>query len=173
VTDPNVFASDWEVDFSETPVRMRAVRVGHAAGARELGASVYELEAGGVVSPYHRHHANEELLVVLEGSPELRTPEGTRRLPRGAVVTFLPGPDGAHQVRNPGPDTVRVLLISTMRFPEIAEHVSTGTTLAMTGPGEGKAFPDGGDRDFLELYQQAIARDAAGAAGSDDSAAGR
>jgi uncharacterized cupin superfamily protein len=144
---------------------MRAVRVGHAAGATELGASVYELEAGGVVSSYHRHHANEELLVVLDGSPELGTPDGTRRLQRGAVVAFPPGSAGAHQVRNPGPETVRVLLISTMRFPEIAEHVSTGTTLAMTGPGEGKVFPAGSDRDFLELCQQAIARDADSGAG--------
>jgi uncharacterized cupin superfamily protein len=162
MTDPNIFDPEWEVDYRDQPVRMRGVRVGAAAGAQQLGASLYEVEPGGAVAPYHLHHANEELAVVLSGEPLLRTPEGSRRLSPGAVVAFVPGADGAHRLSNPGPDTVRVLLISTMNFPEIAEHVTTGTMMAMTGPAEGKVFPAGADRDFLELYQQAIERDAEG-----------
>ena len=159
MADPNVHEPEWEVDYTDTPLRMKGARVGAAAGGRELGASVYELEAGGAVSPYHLHHGNEELLVVLSGRPALRTAEGVRRLEPGAVISFLPGPDGAHRVSNPGPDPVRVLLVSTMRYPEVAEHVSTQTTLAMTGPGEGKLFPRGTEQEFLVLYQAAIAAD--------------
>lgn len=159
MTDPNVHEPEWEVDYRDTRVRMRAVRVGAAAGAERLGASLYEVEPGGVCAPYHLHHANEELLVVLSGSPLLRTPAGIRRLAPGAVVSFRAGPEGAHRVSNPGPDTVRALLISTMVFPEIAEHVSTGTTLTLTAPAVGKAFPAGVDVDFLELYKQAVIAD--------------
>jgi uncharacterized cupin superfamily protein len=112
------------------------------------------------VSPYHLHHGNEELAIVLSGQPLLRTPEGSRRLAAGAVVSFRPGPGGAHRLSNPGPELARILVVSTMRFPEVAEHVSTGTTMAMTGPAEGKVFPSGVDRDFLELYLEAIAVDA-------------
>jgi uncharacterized cupin superfamily protein len=160
VSDPNIHDPEWEVDYRDTPVRMRGVRVGAAAGSKSLGASLYEVEPGGAVAPYHLHHGNEELAIVVSGAPLLRTPEGTRRLTAGAVVAFLPGPDGAHRLSNPGPDTVRVLLVSTMNFPEVAEHVTTGTTMAMTGPAEGKIFPAGTDQDFLTLYQQAIAADA-------------
>ena len=159
MSDPNVHEPAWEVDYRDAPVKMRATRVGAAAGARRLGASVYELAPGGAVAPYHLHHGNEELLVVLSGSPLLRTPEGTRTLAAGAVVSFLPGPGGAHRVSNPTDEPVRVLVVSTMSFPEIAEHVSTGTVLTLTGPGEGRAFPAGAEQDFLALYGQAIARD--------------
>jgi uncharacterized cupin superfamily protein len=159
VTDPNVHQPQWEVDRTDTPSGMRATRVGAAAGARRLGASLYELKPGGAVAPYHVHHGNEELLVVLSGAPLLRTPEGSRQLEPGAVVSFLPGVGGAHRISNPGPEPARVLLVSTMEFPEVAEYPETGTTLTLTGPGQGKAFPAGADRDFLELYSAAIATD--------------
>jgi uncharacterized cupin superfamily protein len=160
MSDPNVFASDgWDADLRDTPVKMRTTRVGAAAGARQLGASVYELAPGGAVAPYHTHHGNEEMLVVLSGRPRLRTPDGIRELEPGAVVAFPPGPDGAHRITNPTDEPVRVLLIATMRYPEIAEHISTGTVMALTGPGEGRVFPAGTDRPFLELYQAAIAAD--------------
>ncbi len=50
--------------------------VGAQAGARELAANVYELDPGAVGSPLHVHHANEELLLVLAGTPSLRGPDG-------------------------------------------------------------------------------------------------
>ena len=52
--------------------------------------------------PYHFHHGMEEWLLVVDGTPTLRTPDGERELRRGDVVCFPPGPDGAHQVRGPG-----------------------------------------------------------------------
>lgn len=160
VSDPNIWEPEWERESSEPPFLGRATRVGAPAGSRELGASVYEMETGGAVSPYHVHHGNEELLVVLSGRPRLRTTEGTRRLEAGSVVSFLPGPSGAHRISNPGPETARVLIISTMHFPEIAEHVSTGTTMAMTGPAEGKIFAAGREQPFIELFTQAMNVDA-------------
>ena len=54
--------------------------VGAQAGARELAANVYELAPGAVGSPLHVHHANEELLLVLDGTPSLRGPDGTQLL---------------------------------------------------------------------------------------------
>jgi uncharacterized cupin superfamily protein len=158
--DPNIWEPEWERASSEPPFLGRATRVGAPAGSRELGASLYEMEAGGAVSPYHLHHGNEELLVVLSGRPRLRTTHGTRRLEPGAVVAFLPGPSGAHRVSNPGPEPARVLIVSTMHFPEVAEHVSTGTTMAMTGPAEGKIFAAGSDQPFIELFTRAMAVDA-------------
>jgi uncharacterized cupin superfamily protein len=140
---------------------MRASRVGAAAGAQQLGATVYELMPGGAVSPYHLHYGNEEMLVVLTGSPLLRTPTGTRQLQAGAVVSFRPGAEGAHRISNPGSEPVRVLVISTMKFPEVAEYPGTGVTLTRTATGQGKAFPAGSAREFAELYMDAISADRA------------
>jgi uncharacterized cupin superfamily protein len=159
MADPNVHEPSWELDEPDGR-GVRAARVGAAAGSQQLGAALYELLAGGAVSPYHAHHGNEELAVVLAGRPALRQPDGVRRLEPGAVVSFPAGPDGAHRISNPGPEVARVLIVSTMRYPEVAEHVSTGTTLVLTGPGEGKAFPEGAEQDFLELYTRALQTDA-------------
>src|SRR3954463_6903358 len=82
------------------------------------------------------------LLVVLSGRPLLRTPAGTRRLEPGAVIAFPRGPEGAHRIANPDGEPARVLLLSTQNFPEVAEHLATGTTLTLTAPGEGKAFSE-------------------------------
>jgi len=132
------------------------MRLGARAGATELGVTMYETDAGGAVSPYHAHHANEELLVVLSGRPRLRTPDGSRRLEAGDVVVFPRGPEGAHRISNPDGPTARVLVCSTMRFPELAEYPDTGTQLAMTGPGEGKTFPAGSDVPFLDSVMSAM-----------------
>jgi uncharacterized cupin superfamily protein len=159
MSDPNVLSPEWEADYRDRPVKSRVTRVGAAAGARQLGASVFELQPGGVVAPYHTHHGNEEMLIVLDGRPLLRTPEGTRTLDPGAVVSFLPGAGGAHRITNPGDDVVRVLLVSTMNYPEVAEHISTGTVMAMTAPGQGRVFPSGTERPFLDMYLEAVAAD--------------
>jgi uncharacterized cupin superfamily protein len=154
--DPNIHAPVWEGELP-APFRLRGQRVGAAAGARELGVALYELEPGGAVSPYHVHHANEELLIVLAGSPELRTPAGTRRLQAGAVVAFPRGAEGAHRVSNPGPEIARVLLVSTMNTPDVAEHLDTGALLAILGQAEGKVFPAGADISVPEALARAMA----------------
>ena len=149
--DPNVITPEWEPG---APPGMKRARVAAAAGATELGATVYELEPGAAVSPYHVHYGNEELLIVLSGRAVVRTPDGKRELEPGAVVAFPRGPDGAHRV-HAGDEPVRVLLVSTMNHPEIADYPDTGTTLAITGPGQGKAFPAGSEGSYRELVAEA------------------
>jgi uncharacterized cupin superfamily protein len=154
--DPNIFdVEEWERDLGLA----RGNRVGAAAGAVQLGCTLYELDAGGQAAPYHVHHGNQELLIVLEGTLELRTPTGIRELGRGAVVAFAAGPDGAHRVRNSSQARARYLIASTMRFPEVAEQLDTGTVLALKGPGEGWAFAAGSDGDYIELTRAALAAD--------------
>lgn len=154
--DLNVFETDvWDRQMGSA----RGTRVGDAVGARELGCSLFELDPGGQAVPYHAHHANEELLVVLDGSLELRTPEGTLTVAKGVVVAFPAGPAGAHRLRNVSEAPARYLVVSTMRFPEVAEQLDTGTILAMTGPGDGWAFPSGSAGDYMALTIEAIHAD--------------
>lgn len=100
---------------------------------------------------------DEELLIVLEGERELRTPEGLRTVTAGALVAFVAGPDGAHRVRNRSGGRARYLVVSTMRFPEIAEQLATGTVLPMIAPGDGWAFAAGTAGDYMALTKEALA----------------
>ena len=75
MSDPNVFEPAWDAEYSAPPFRLRASRVAAQAGALRLGATLYEIEPGGRISPVHVHYANEELLIVLAGRPQLLTPD--------------------------------------------------------------------------------------------------
>jgi uncharacterized cupin superfamily protein len=87
----------------------------------ELGASVWELQPGGV-NWNHFHHGSEELVLVLRGRPTLRTSEGVRVLEEGDVVTFPPGPEGAKELRNETDEVARVLIVSTNVVPDVSEY---------------------------------------------------
>jgi hypothetical protein len=64
-------------------------RLGRQAGAERLGLSMWKLEPGQAAYPYHYHHTEEELVLVLTGTPSLRTPTGWRELDEGETVRFL------------------------------------------------------------------------------------
>ena len=80
--------------------RCSRARVSRQAGSERLGLSLWELPPSEAAYPYHYHLAEEELLVVLEGRPSMRTPDGWRDLLEGEVVPFLRGEQGAHQLLN-------------------------------------------------------------------------
>jgi uncharacterized cupin superfamily protein len=171
MSDPSINHPEWDIVKAEAPFRWRAMRLGAHAGAEELGVTLYEIDPGGAISPYHVHHGNEELLLVLSGTPQLRTPDGGRTLRAGATVAFRRGSAGAHRVSNGGAEPARMLIFSTMNLPEVAEYPDTGTWLAMTGPGEIKAFPAGADPPYMETLvramQAAAQREGDGDAGAD------
>lgn len=102
--------------------RWRAASVGQAVGAEQMGARLYELADGQRRGPYHFHHAIEEWLIVVAGSPLVRTPGGERRLQRGDVLCFPAGSGGAHQVSGPG----TVLVVSENRTPDVVEYPDSG-----------------------------------------------
>ena len=92
---------------------------------------------------------------------ELRTPDGTREVGQGAIVAFPAGAGGAHRLRNVSDSPARYLMLSTMRFPEVAEQLDTGTVLALKGPADGWAFPPGSAGDYIALTAQALEADPA------------
>jgi uncharacterized cupin superfamily protein len=154
MSDPSIHRPEWDVDVAD--FGMRAMQLGPRSGAQELGATLYEIDPGGAISPYHVHHGNEELLLVVSGTPQLRTPDGVRALEPGTVVAFPRGAAGAHRVFNSGGEPARVIIVSTMNFPEVAEHVDTGTWLTLVGPRDGKAFRAGTDVTFMDVLPEAM-----------------
>lgn len=98
---------------------------------QKLSMSVYVVEPGQRHVPYHFHHGAEELLLVLEGRPTLRTPEGQRELRRGDVVHFPRGAEGAHQIGNDGSEDARIVVAAAGTSPEIVEYPDAGKVAAL------------------------------------------
>lgn len=98
--------------------RWRATRVADRVRAERIGGSLYELEEGERTFPYHFHHGIEEWLLVVDGTPTVRTPDGERELGPGDVVCFPSGPDGAHAVRGPG----RILILAAGGPPSVSVY---------------------------------------------------
>ena len=125
---PNLFDPDWDAERDEPPFRWRRARLGRQAGAQDLGASLFEIPPGAATFPLHAHFANEEMLVVLAGSLSLTGADGSKReLAAGEVVACPAGRSGAHRLDNRGDEPARVLIVSTMKSPEINEMLEDGS----------------------------------------------
>lgn len=101
--------------------------VGSKIGARDLGYNFTVLPPGKVQCPFHNHHGEEEMFLILEGEGELRF--GDQRYPiRKHDVIACPtgGPEVAHQIINTGTADLRYLALSTLRDIDVCEYPDSG-----------------------------------------------
>jgi uncharacterized cupin superfamily protein len=132
----NLNGDEWNRAEERDGWRSKDAWVGARIDAELIGGSMYELEPGNRLWPYHTHHGNEEWMIVLRGRPMLRTPEGEEQLDEGDVVAFRRGKDGAHQVRNDTEAPIRVLMLSTLLAPDIVEYLDSGKVSVVDAKGE-------------------------------------
>jgi uncharacterized cupin superfamily protein len=133
---PRINIADPEFSYDpDDPAGFRAgmLRPGKALGAKETGASVYELPPGEQICPYHYEYGEEEWLLVLEGRPTLRTPEGSDEIGPLELAFFPKGPAGAHSVRNDTDATVRVMMWSTVVHPSATAYPDSDKVGIWTG----------------------------------------
>jgi uncharacterized cupin superfamily protein len=90
-----------------------------------LGASLYALPPGQATFPYHYELGNDELLVVVTGSPTLRSAQGERELKPGDCALLPSGEAGAHQLSNRSDTEARVLLVSNFALPRAAVQLDS------------------------------------------------
>jgi uncharacterized cupin superfamily protein len=129
----NVFSAAYEYDPDDADgYRSAAAAVGRLAGGRANTVKAYEIPPGQSLCPYHYEY-EEEWLLVLEGAVELRAPAGERRLERGDLVCFAPGPEGAHKLSNRDDAPARVLMFSSAREPAVAVYPDSGKIGVWTG----------------------------------------
>lgn len=117
----NIWDLNW--DFDDDPVGMRGARLLERPEGTRLVAAVWELDSGIDADAYHVHHATDEMLVVLRGTPTLRTGEGERELREGDVVHLPMGPDAAHQVLNRSSGPVRYMMVAAHSALDIIEYL--------------------------------------------------
>ncbi len=138
----------WDERGDEKRVRW----FGHLFGANMLGASLTELLPGAPGGPLHMHYGVEEMFFVLRGTPTVRTPEGEDQLSPGDVVYFPEGPDGLHTFSNPTTEPVRLLGISTKRFPDVVAYPERGVAWVATRHPE-RPVPEGGDEGIIARFE--------------------
>lgn len=151
----NVFGSEFDESQDKAGYRWDRIRLGRRLGGEMLGASVFVLPPGEKSFPYHVHRANEELLLVLEGDVELRTPEGVHQMTAGDAELFKRGAGGAHQVINTSAAPARFIMFSTLVYPEVAEYPDSGNIGVVDDARGGQEplmrFLDGSaERDYFE-----------------------
>ena len=92
-------------------------------GLQKLGCMLTVVPPGKAAFPYHVHHANDEMFLIVQGRGEYRFGGKTFPLREGDVVSApAGGPEVAHQIINTGSEEMRYLGISTTIWPEAVEY---------------------------------------------------
>lgn len=118
----------------------RGARLASGTAATKLGASFDILAPGKRGCPYHLHHAQEEMFVIVEGSGTLRVAGEELPIKAGDVIFIPPGPEYPHQIFNTSAAPLKYLSISTMEQPEICEYPDSGKFLARGSLGAAAPF---------------------------------
>lgn len=117
-----------------------SARLAPGTAARKLGISVDTVAPGKRSCPYHFHHAQEELFIVIEGEGTLRVAGEMLPVRTGDVVFIPPGPDYPHQFINTSRQPMKYLSVSTRETPEVCEYPDSGKYFAMASSADGNAF---------------------------------
>jgi uncharacterized cupin superfamily protein len=104
--------------------------VSAGTAAAKLGIGIDVLPPGKRGCPYHLHHVQEEMFIVLEGQGTLRVAGEMLPVKAGDVVVIPPGPEYPHQFINTSDAPMKYLSISTKERPEICEYPDSGKYLA-------------------------------------------
>jgi uncharacterized cupin superfamily protein len=97
-------------------------RLGTDTAAVKLGASIDVVPPGKRSCPYHYHHAQEEMFIVIEGTGTLRVAGEMLPLKSGDIVFIPAGPEYPHQILNTSDEPLKYLSISTRESPEICVY---------------------------------------------------
>lgn len=115
----------------------RRARFSDGIGARNLGYNLTVLPPGKAQCPFHSHHGEEEMFLILEGEGEPRF--GGERYPirRHDVIACPPGgADVAHQILNTGTAPMKYLSLSTRVAVDACEYPDSGKVMVVAGNGD-------------------------------------
>ena len=101
----------------------RDTSFGALLGLKALGIGYGEVPPGKSGCPFHSHHVEDELFVILDGHGTYRYGEARHLVGPGDVLGApAGGPETAHQIINTGTVPLKYLSISSMAATEICEY---------------------------------------------------
>jgi uncharacterized cupin superfamily protein len=129
----NVDELEYETfDAKDGKYRSTDGEVGFWIGARRLGYQVVKLSPGARFCPVHAEYSEEELFLVLEGAPSIRTPRETLHCRKGDFIAFPVGPDHAHQVVNESSSEATLLLLGENAETAVCYYPESDKVLVST-----------------------------------------
>ncbi len=97
--------------------------IGKKIGAKKLGYNLTIVPPGKKAWPFHNHHVNEEMFLIVEGNGLLRFGDKEYPLRKHDVLAAPPGKRNvAHQIINTGNTDLTYLSLSTMERNEVCEY---------------------------------------------------
>jgi uncharacterized cupin superfamily protein len=103
----------------------------HSA-ARQIGLTVDTVPPGKQSCPYHLHHAQEEMFIVLQGHGTLRVAGEHIPIGPGDVIAIPAGPEYPHHILNTSSEPLQYLSLSTRQLPEVCEYPDSNKVLAFS-----------------------------------------
>jgi uncharacterized cupin superfamily protein len=111
----------------------KLARIGTLVGAEQLGCQYQIIPAGKAAYPFHAHHKNEELFLVLEGEGTYRLGEERLAIKKGDVISAPAGnAKTAHQIINTSGADLALIAISTRHDPEVVDQPDSGKFLVVS-----------------------------------------
>lgn len=102
----NIFEGEWKQEPNARGETWKHLDL----PCERLGVRLEELAPGGSSSVHHFHTAEEEHVIVLEGTATLMLDSGNVALKRGDHVCFVAGSNEAHHIENTSGQSFRFLV---------------------------------------------------------------
>jgi len=108
--------------------------ISNLIGAKKLGYSLSVVPPGKCVCPFHNHHINEEMFLVLEGEGTLRFGDQEYAIKKNDIIACPPGGrEVAHQILNTSEKELKYLCLSTNEEVEICEYPDSNKVMSVVG----------------------------------------
>lgn len=110
-------------------------------GLTKIGAIYTVVPPGKTACPFHVHHAEDEMFVLLSGRGEYRFGTERHQVQAGDVLGApIGGPEYAHQLLNTGQEPLVYLSISSKADVDVCEYPDSGKFGVMSGRGKKRVF---------------------------------
>ncbi|MGJ8529963.1 cupin domain-containing protein [Maritalea sp.] len=111
--------------------------IADALGLTKIGAAYTVVPPGKTACPFHVHHGEDEMFIVLSGAGEYRFGETKHHVKAGDVLGApIGGPEYAHQLWNTGQEPLVYIAISSKADIDVCEYPDTGKFAVMSGRGK-------------------------------------
>lgn len=94
--------------------------------AKQLGASFDIVAPGQQSCPYHYHHAEEEMFIILQGEGTLRVAGEMVPIKAGDTIFIPAGPEYPHHIINTSNAPLHYLSVSTKAAVEVCGYPDSG-----------------------------------------------
>ncbi len=107
--------------------------IADALGLTKIGAAYTIVPPGKTACPFHVHHAEDEMFILLKGSGEYRFGAERHQVKAGDVLGApVGGPEFAHQLFNTGDEPLVYIGISNKADTDVVQYPDTGKIMSMS-----------------------------------------